>query len=110
MGSVCPSCYREKWNEMWTQEPDESPRLCARHIQKEHPNDICAKCRTPWSAHGFKDRTGKEFTCERWFGDAEGAPPMTDSKRGEEFQRRRRERKPGAVKSTTGVDGGGDGR
>lgn len=35
MGMVCPECYKEKYKEMWTRTPDDSPRLCDKHIISE---------------------------------------------------------------------------
>lgn len=72
MGMVCVECEVERGFDR-TVDPDESPRLCARHIQKEHGDDICKKCRTPWKAHALKGARGQMFECERWYADAERA-------------------------------------
>ena len=68
MGSVCPSCYFDRYKIYWTRDPDDSPRLCATHIQKEHPDDICNKCKKSWSKHTLKksgiDGHTLVFECE----------------------------------------------
>lgn len=32
MGMICPECYRERFNMVYTLVPDESPGLCDKHV------------------------------------------------------------------------------
>lgn len=69
MGSVCPSCYRERWKESWTRTPDDTPRLCDKHLMIEHPKDPCVTCGDPHEKHtwgpSWNDSRVQALVCPR---------------------------------------------